>query len=88
MSNSNTGLQLYQLMFGCKAKTPFVNWLGLNSYDSMESASKSSWVQECQTLMQAANHLTLKNIPKSPEQSALRTGGKELSIAESYLVLL
>ena len=44
--NSTTGLQLYQLMFGCKAQTPCDNWLGLNNYDSDESVSKSSWLQE------------------------------------------
>ena len=38
--------------------------------------------------MQATNQHTLKSIKKSEEQSALRTGGKELSIPEGNLVLL
>ena len=45
MLNSTTGLQPYQLMFGCKAQTLCDNWLGLNSYDSNESVSKSSWIK-------------------------------------------
>ena len=47
-ANSTTGLQPYQLMLGCKAQTPCDNWLGLNNYDSDESVSKSSWLQEHQ----------------------------------------
>ena len=86
--NSTTGLQPYQLMFGCKAQTPCDNWLGLNNYESDESVSKSSWLQEHQKLMKAANQCALKSIEKSAEQSALRTGGKELSIPEGNLVLL
>ena len=82
------GLQPYQLMFGHKAQTPCDNWLGLNSYNSDESVSKSSWLQEHQKLMQAANQHVLKSIKKSAEQSALRTGGKELSIPKGNLVLL
>ena len=88
MPNSTTGLQPYQLMFGHKAQTPCDNWLGLNSYDSDESVSKSSWLLEHQKLMQAANQHTLKGIKMSAEQSALKTGGKELSIPEGNLVLL
>ena len=38
--------------------------------------------------MQAANQHALKSIKKSAEQSALRTGSKELSIMEGNLVLL
>ena len=45
MPNSTTGLQPYQLMFGCKAQILCDNWLGLNNYDSDESVSKSSWLQ-------------------------------------------
>ena len=86
--NSITGLQPYQLMFGHKAQTPCDNWLGLNNYDSDESVSKSSWLQEHQKLMQAANQSALKSTKKSPEKSSLRRGGKELSILEGNLVLL
>ena len=86
--NSTAGLQPYQLMFGCKAQTPCDNWLGLNNYDSNESVSKSSWVQEHHKLMQAVNQHELKNIQKRAEQSALKTGGKELYILEGNLVLL
>ena len=75
-------------MFGHKAQTPCDNWLGLNNYDSDESVSKSPWLQEHQKLMQATNQHALKSIKKSAEQSAFRTGGKELSIPESNLVLL
>ena len=82
MPNSTTGLQPYQLMFGCKAQTPCDNWLDLNNYDSDESVSKGSWLQEHQKLMKAANQHALKSIKKSAEQSVLRTGGKELSIPE------
>ena len=88
MSNSTTRLQPYQLMCGCKAQTLCDNWLGLNNYDSDESVSKSSWLQEHQKLMKAANQHALKSIMKSAEQSALRTVGKELSIPEGNLVLL
>ena len=41
-----TGLQPYQLMFGCKTQTPCDNWLDLNNYDSDGSVSKTSWLQE------------------------------------------
>ena len=75
-------------MFGCKGQTPCDNWLGLINYDSDESVSKSSWLQEHQKLMKAANQHALKSIKKSAEQNALRTGGKELSIPEGNLVLL
>ena len=85
--NSTTGLQPYQLMFGHKTQTPCDNWLDLNNYDSNESVSKSSWLQEHQKLMQAINQGALKSIKKSAEQSALRTGGKELSIPEGNFVL-
>ena len=88
MPNSTTGLQPCQLMFGCKAQTPYDNWLGLNNYNSDESVSKSSWLQEHQKLMKAANQRALKSIKKSAEQSALRTGGKELPIPEGNLALL
>ena len=64
MPNLNTGLQPYQLMFGCKAQTPCNNWLGLNNYDSNEPVSKSSWLQEHHKLMQAMNQPALKNIKK------------------------
>ena len=60
----------------------------MNNYNSDESVSKSSWLQEHQKLMQAANQHALKSIKKSAEQSALRTEGKELSIPEGNLVLL
>ena len=72
MPNSITGLQPYQFMFGCKAKTPCDNWLALNNYYSDESVSKSTWMQEHQKLMKAANQHALKSIKKSTEQSALR----------------
>ena len=88
MPNSTTGLQPYQLMFQCKAQTLCDNWLGLNNYDSNESVSKSSWIHEHHKLMQAANQHALKSIQKSAEQSAARTGAKELSIVEGNLVLL
>ena len=84
MPDSTTRLQPYQLMFGCKAQTPCDNWLGMNTYDLDESVSKNSWLQEHQKLMQATNQHALKNIKKS----ALRAGGKELSIPEGDLVLL
>ena len=74
-------------MFGYKAQTPYDDWLGLNNYDLNESVSKSSWIQEHHKLRQAANQCALKNIPKSAEQIALRTGGKEMSIPEGNLVL-
>ena len=38
--------------------------------------------------MQAANQHALKSIWQSMEQSALRSGGKELSFPEDYLILL
>ena len=88
MPNSTTGLQPYQLMFGHKAQTSCHNWLSLNNYDTNESVPKSYWVQEHHTLAQTANQHALKNIQKSAEKSALRTGGKELSIPEGNLVLL
>ena len=88
MPNSTTGLQQYWLMLGCKAQTPCNNWLGLNNYDSDEFVSKSSLLQEHHKLMQATNQCALKSIKKIAEQSALRTGGKELSIPEGNLVLL
>ena len=50
--------------------------------------SKSFWLQEHQKLLQATNQCALKSIKKSAEKSALRTGGKELSIPEGNLVLL
>ena len=75
-------------MFGHKAQTLCDNLLGLNNYDSNESVSKTSWVQKQHKLMQVANHCALKNIQKSAEWSALRIGGKELSIPEENLVLL
>ena len=76
LPNSTTGLQLYQLIFGHRAQTLCDNWLGLNNYDSDESVSKSSWMQEHHKLMQATNQHALKSIIKDAEQSALRTGGK------------
>ena len=75
-------------MFGCKVQTLCYNWLGTNNYDSDESVSKSSQLQEHHELMQARNQCALRSIKKSVEQSALRTGGKELSIQEGNLVLL
>ena len=71
-----------------QGQNPCDNWLGLNNYDSDESVSKNSWLQEHQKLMQAVNQCAMKRIKKSAEQSALRTGGKELSIPEGNLVLL
>ena len=87
MPNSTTGLKPYQLMFVCKAQTPCDNWLGLNKYDSNESVARSSCIQEHHKLMQAVNQHALRSIQKYAEQSALRTGGKELSILESNLIL-
>ena len=75
-------------MFAHKTQMPCDNWLALNNYDSDESVSKSSWLQEHHKLMQAANQHALRSIKKSAEQSALRTGGKELSIPEGGLVSL
>ena len=69
MPNLTTGLQPYQLIFGCKTQTPCNNWMGLNNYDSDEPVSKSSWLQEHQKLMQPANQHALKSIEKSAEQS-------------------
>ena len=86
--NSTTGLQPYELMFGCKAQTSCNIWLGLNNYNLDESVSKSSWLQEHQKLIQATHQCALKSIGKSAEHSALRTGGKELSIRKGNLVLL
>ena len=60
----------------------------LNSCESDESVSKSSWLQEHHKLMQVANRHALKSIYKSAEKSAIRTGGNELSIPEGNLVLL
>ena len=88
MPNSNRGQQPNQLMFGCKAQMPSDNWPGLKNYDSSESVSKGSWVWEHHKLMQAANQHALKNIQRHEEQSALRTGGKELSISEGNVVIL
>ena len=62
--NSTTGLQPYQLIFGCKAQTPCDNWLGLNNYDSDESMSRSSWLQEHQKLMKTANQHALRALKK------------------------
>ena len=82
--NSTTGLHPYQLMFGCKAKTPCDIWLGLNNYDSHESVSKSSLICEHHKLIHAENQHALKNMQKCAEQSALRTEGKESSIPEGH----
>ena len=71
MPNSTTGLQLYQLMFGCRALTPCDNWQGLNNYDSSESVSEMYWIQEHHELMLAANQHAFKSIQKSAEQSTL-----------------
>ena len=38
--------------------------------------------------MQIANQCALKSIKENAEQSALRTGGKELSIPEDNLVFI
>ena len=46
MPHSTTGYQPYQLMFGCKAQTPYNNWLGLSQCNCSESLSKDLWVQQ------------------------------------------
>ena len=46
MPHSTTGYQPYQLMFGCKAQTPYNNWLGLSQCNCSESVSKDLWVQQ------------------------------------------
>ena len=60
--HSTAGYQPYQLMFGCKAQTPWGNWLGLCQYDCGESISKYSWVQHQYELVQAENQWALRSI--------------------------
>ena len=86
--HSTAGYQLYQLMFGCKASMPCDNWLALTQYNSSESISKNSWVQEQYKLVQAANKYALKSIQQSTQKSAQRQKCKLLDIPEGNLVLL
>ena len=53
--HTTMGDQPYQLMFGCKAQMTCDKWLGLSQCDCTESLSKSSWLQEQATLIQAKN---------------------------------
>ena len=76
MPNSTTGLQPYQLMFGCKAQTPCDNWLDLNNYDLNDSVSKSSWIHKHHKLMQAANQCMMKSIQKVQSRVLLEQGEK------------
>ena len=69
-------MQPYQLMFGHKTQTPCDNWLVLNHYDSNESVSRSSWIQEHHNVMQAANRHALKNMQKVQNRVLLKQGEK------------
>ena len=79
------GTNKYQLMFGCKAQTPY-NWLLVFQYDCSKFVSKSSWIQEKDEIVWASNHCTLKGISQSTQESALEVGGKPLQILEANFV--
>ena len=86
--NSTIELQQYQLIFGCKALTlcdncfgPEQLWFQWVSIHILLGTETSQADAGCKSAC-------IENIQKSAEQSAHRTGEKELSIPEGNLVLL
>ena len=88
MPHSTTGYQPYELMFGHKAPTICDVWLRLADYDNNYLQSKCEWVNQQHELILAVNRHALERIKQSVEKSVSQTGGKDLKIPISNLVLL
>ena len=86
--HSTTGLQPYELMFGCKAPMPCDNWLGLRHYKLGGFKFKTAWLGQQLDALVSANKHTLKLINKTTQHSKAHTGGKELFIPVGNHVLL
>ena len=85
---STTGLQPYELMFGCKAPMPCDNWLGLGYYEPGGFKFKTAWLgQQLDAIVNAHKHV-LKLINKTTKCSKARTSRKELLIPVGNYVLL
>ena len=88
MPHASTGLQPYELMFGCKAPMPCDNWLGLDNYKPDSFKSKTVWLNQQLNAMLHANKQALKSIKQSVQCNKNHTGGKPLDIPIGNHVLL
>ena len=86
--HASTGLQPYELMFGCKAPMPCDNWLGLDNYKPDSFKSKTVWLNQQLNAMLHANKQALKSIKQSVQRNKNCTGGKPLDIPIGNHVLL
>ena len=86
--HASTGLQPYELMFGCKAPMPCDNWLGLNNYKPDSFKSKTVWLNQQLNAMLHANKQALKSMKQSVQCNKNCTGRKSLTIPIGNHVLL
>ena len=86
--HASTGLQPYELMFGCKAPMPCDNWLGLDNYKPDSFKSKTVWLNQQLNAMLHTNKQALKSIKQSVQHNKDCTGGKSLDIPIGNHVLL
>ena len=86
--HASTGIQPYELMFGCKAPMPCDNWLGLENYKPDSFKSKTVWLNQQLNAMLHANKQALKLIKQLSKCNKVRTGGRSLHIPIGNHVLL
>ena len=75
--HSTTGLQPYELMFGCKAPMLCDNWLGLGHYELGGFKFKTAWLGQQLDALVTANKHVLKLINKTTKCSKACAGRKE-----------
>ena len=81
--HSTTGLQPYELMFGCKAPMPCDAWFRLD-----QLVGKAAWLGQQLDILVSANKHVIKSIQKTTLRNKLRVGGDELHIPIGNHVLL
>ena len=84
----STGIQPYELMFGCKAPMPCNNWLGLKNYKPDSFKPKTFWLNQQLNAMLHANKQALKLIKQSTKCNKDHTGGRSPHIPIGNHVLL
>ena len=67
--HASTGLQPFELMFGCKAPMPCNNWLGLSNYKLDIYKFKTVWLDQQLNAMLYTNKQALKSIKKSVQHN-------------------
>ena len=88
MSQTTTGYQPYELMFGHGAPTICNGWLQLAIYNDNYLQSKFEWVSQQCKLILAANRCAFKRMKQSAEKSLSLIGGTTLDIPIGNLVIL